>query len=69
MFIRPRVVVTSDPPRISPDVGTQKSKNQKSENTKIQEKVRKIKKCKDNMEGIFKFSVKHRQPLDMYSLS
>ena len=69
IFIRPRVVVTSDPPRISPDVGTQKSKNQKSENTKIQKKVRKMKKGKDNWEWIFKFSVKHRQPLDMYNLS
>ena len=35
MFIRPRVVVTSDPPRISPDVGTQKSKNPKIRNPKI----------------------------------
>ena len=68
MFIRPRVVVTSDPPRISPDVGIQKFKNpkiQKYKNTKIQEKVRKMQKCKDNMEWIFKFSVKHRQPLDI----
>ena len=28
-----------------------------------------MQKCKDNMEWIFKFSVKHRQPLDMYNLS
>ena len=46
MFIRPRVVVTSDPPRISPDVGIQKSKNLK---------VRKCKKCKDNNEWVFEF--------------
>jgi len=39
-------VVTSDPPRISPDVGTQKSKNPKTKNPKIQKYKKSTKKAK-----------------------